>query len=106
MNWRSILRSICLVGLTFAGTIAAVAAPPPGPPANPGGTEQYPTRFANTGKSLDVLLNMGFRVVSSHLGIDTIGYVLEHDGKWVTCSLSNPDKSTPDQMLSQCFAMN
>ena len=81
-------------------------ATPPARAENPGDTPEYPTRFANTGKPLQALLSEGYRVVSSHLGLDTIGYVLERDGKWVTCSVRNADKGKADEMLSQCFAMN
>ena len=93
----------------FAGSAAGILFACSGqaaPVANPGDTPEFPTRFANSGKPLQVLLNEGFRIVSSHMGIDTMGFVLEHDGKWMACSLRNTDKAGPDQMLSQCFALN
>ena len=89
----------CAVTAVFALSAPAIA-------ANPGDTAEIGTKFANTGKALDALLNEGYKVVSSHLGIDTIGFVLERQGKWVTCSLRNSDHGRNDQMLAQCFAMN
>ena len=97
------------IHLSRVGTLVFLLAVPPAlaaPPANPGETPELTTKFANTGKPLQAMLDEGFRVVSSYLGIDTMGFVLERQGKWVTCSLRNADKSGPDKMLSQCFALN
>ena len=91
------IPSFCLASVILSSSATAGA---------PGDTPEVSTKFTNTGKPLDALLNDGFKVVSSHLGIDTIGFVLERQGKWVTCSLRNSDHGTSDQMLAQCFAMN
>ena len=98
---RGVCLIACLAGFTLAYRPAHAA-----PAANPGETPEFTTKFSNTGKSLQSILDAGFHIVSSHLGIDTMGFVLERQGKWVTCSLRNTEKAGPDQMLSQCFALN
>lgn len=97
---NSIVPSVTLCCLAAAACILPARA------ANPGSTPEYPTRFANMGKPMDALLNSGFRVTAVTLGLDTVGFALEHDGKLVFCSVRNAESPSPDTMLSQCFALN
>lgn len=89
----------------LSGVIVLMAMSRPGY-ANPADSPEFSTRFVNTSQPMDAMLKGGYRIASMTMSIDSMGFVLEHGGKWVMCTVRAPDKPGRDQMLSQCFSMN
>ena len=67
---------------------------------------ELPSMFRLLRRPMDQLLNDGWRINSTTVGIDSITFTIERQGKWVVCSLRNSGKPAPGIIPSQCFELN
>ena len=91
--------------MAAAGLLASLACAP-GVNAQADNGPELPSTFRLVRRSLDQLLDDGWRVNSTTVGIDSITFTIERQNKWVVCSLRNSGKPSPGTIPSQCFELN
>ncbi|EFH11758.1 hypothetical protein ACFFMP_06870 [Pseudoroseomonas cervicalis] len=89
------LARLAAAGLLALGTAAAQAqgtGPGPGPE----------TMFRELDRPLQALLDEGWQITGMAGNLGGLGFVLQREGKWVTCTLVSRREDT----RSRCMALN